>query len=500
MNRALPLLLLAMAVLGGGLAFLAFKSSPSDPGQSPGSTLIVGGDTGAAEAAEAPESQGTDTAAALAEVDVARASAGVPTEGTARTWEIIPVNTVGQRVDTAQLTATPSAALQSRAQTMKGNGRTRWTSLPAGAWTLTVEDASSPTWTREIILEADGTKRTTVYLGEELRVSGVIQDSNGTSLGSKTPVFFLPKGVSHPTRAQMKASGKDRQRPLARKGPSNGAIAVQTDRKGRFKTRLPKAGEYRVSVGAPDKPRWTQKKGIELTHGGADHVTVTVPALAELKVEFTGEPDERPSSLSAYVFDAERAARVAEQAAQRRSPASASSVQEAQRLAKEEALGEGGSKAGGNKPGGRRGGGVAKLGQAGTARSMRDENAKITEEDYAVGGFEAEPVQRTPLFEPGWRSIGSRQVGADGTALFNDLPDSEDVRFLFVRGKERISTQVPIRLRAQQRALGTVTLPPPSPEPGFFQSNLASLLVKDRPEEEGVERPETGVRWSVARR
>ncbi|QDV06412.1 hypothetical protein Poly30_19210 [Planctomycetes bacterium Poly30] len=501
MNRAIPLFV-AIAAFGGGLAFLALKTSPEEtiPRLSdPAETIGLPDETTRSEAASEDAPRPT-TLATIQDVPRSATTRG----GAARYWEVIPMNALGQRIDSAVVTATPADELEGAAAALEATGRTRWTSVPAGTWSLKVEVEGEPTWTREVLVEADDALRTPVYVGNELRITGEVRDSNGAPLPRNTPVFLLPKGAQHPTEEELQRDVK-----TGIQGTTDGAIAVQTDAAGRFKTRLPEAGEYRISVGTPrgnDAVRWTQPTGVELTYGGPDHVITTVPARAEMTVRFAGPKEERPTAMSAYIFDAERAAMMQAQTQARnvRSDQPAQTLEEAQRAAKEaalEAAGEGktgkNGGAGRNGSAGRNGGKGGQRG--GTARTMSEENAKMQNADFdSMEGSGQGGDTRVPLFEPGWRSIGSRSVDANGEVVFNDLPTNKDLRFLFVRGAERIATPAPIRMRKEQRAIGSVVLPPPTLEPGFHQNALATLQLKDRPEDPEAPQLKVGVEWKVA--
>ncbi|MFT5734760.1 MAG: hypothetical protein ACJAZN_001893 [Planctomycetota bacterium] len=491
MNRALPLIVM-VAVLGGGLAFLALKTSPAGPIpdlSDPAEPIAVPMDS-KPRTAKSADTEST-TLAAVGDMERATVAVG----GTARYWEIIPMNARGQRIDEAKVTATPAESLGASA--LEGSGRTKWTAVPAGRWNLKVEVKDQPTWVRNVVLAPNGPKRTAVYVGEELRISGEVRDSNGAPLPRNTPVFILPKGAPHPTQEQLRRNAKAGNETSAR-----GAIAVQTDAGGRFKTRLPKAGEYRISIGnhrGNDKARWTQKADVELTHGGPDHIVATVPARAELTVRVSGRKEDRPTAVSAYVFDADRAAQMALQTQSGADDSGASmSLEDAQRQAKKEAIkrGKAGKRGGANR--GQQDGGGDSQARGGTARTMTEENQKMQELDFAGMAEGRGAAARAPLFEPGWRSIGTQNVNAEGEVVFNDLPPSKDLRFLFVRGTERIATQAPVRMRKEQRAIGKVMLPPPSLEDGFQQNSLATIQLSDRPDDPESPTLETGAVWTIA--
>jgi hypothetical protein len=508
MNRALPLLALTLAV-GGGLAFFALKTSPSGPVQDLNEDPISMSEEAAPPRDVAPKATPA-TEAQLADIGEETRASVVAPGGRARAWEIIPMNAVGQRMDSATVEAVPSEAVGQGIPALTGSGRTKWEDVPSGIWTLTVTAEGSPTWTREIEVRADKTIRTPVAMGPEIRITGFVQDSNGSPLSAKTPVFLLAKNAVHPLQAQGRGNPKRSDKSLP-----DGVIAAQLDARGRFQARLPEAGEYRISIGdirSAEAPRWTQQKAFEATYGGPDHVVATVPARPELTISFPGPKEQRPTAVASYVFDAERAAQIARSEPRQTVRDSSMTLEEAQRAAKLEAMGyvdgeksDDGSRGRGGGAGGK-GQGRAGQGRAGrvrggsgTARSAADENRRMQERDFE----EMENnrlVDRAPLFEPGWRSIGSRPVDANGEVVFTDLPEQEDLRFLFVRGQERISTQTPIRMRAEQRGLGEATLPTPSPSAERTTSNLAAVRVTDRPEDPEVPGFPTGVVWSVGKR
>ena len=514
MNRAL-LLLIATAAVGGGLAFFALQAPAPGPAQGMNEAPIqMSEDASPTKPAAPAEAKSASAAANLADIgDLPRAKVAA-TGGRAKAWEVIPINSVGQPVASAVIRAVPAPEVGRGIEPLEGVGRIKFEDVPSGTWTLTVTSEDFPTWSRDINVAADRTQRTPVSMGPELRVTGLVRDSNGAPLARNTPVFLLPKDATHPTQIQRRGKVRGNS-----KGLPGGAIAVQTDPKGRFEVRLPEAGEYRISIGEArqgDQARWTQKEPFELTYGGPDYVVGTVPARPELTLRFQGPKESRATSVSAYVYDSERAAQMARGAEKAKSKAPRMTREEAQKAAKLEALGYAekigatGVNGSGLGAGGRRGGAgrngartgrTRRAGGTGTARSAREENLRMQESDFGdIDPNLSDAVNRAPLFEPGWRSIGSRPVSAEGEAVFTDLPESEDVRFLFIRGQERITTLAPIRMRAKQRGIGATSLPAPSTEENPEPSNLASVMVSDRPADDEAPTFPVGVAWSIKER
>lgn len=510
MNRAIPLLI-ATAAIGGGLAFFALKTSPTGPIQDLNDDPIDMSEESSPPvkvASEAPAS-----AVNLVDVGEGPRASMVATGGRAKAWEIIPINSVGQRIDTANIKAVPSSEVGNGIPPLEAVGRIKWEDVPSGIWTLTVTAEDTPTWTRDVEVRANRTTRTPVAMGPEIRITGVLRDSNGAALSHKTPVFLLPKNAMHPTLGQRRGKAKSGKVELP-----GGVIAAQTDNKGRFQARLPEAGEYRISVGdirSADTPRWAQEKPFELTYGGPDHIVATVPARPELTVRFSGPKEERPTAVAAYVYDADRAAQMARRVDKSPGELSNMSLEEAQKNAKAKALKglgyAGGDEAGGKDGSPRGGSGRGKAGGGargkaggrggqGTARTMSEENRRMQEQNLSEQENLGGRVEHAPLFDPGWRSIGSRPVTAEGEVLFTDLPEREDIRFLFIRGSERITSMAPIRMRAQQRGIGTVSLPTPAPASAPKNSNLASVKVTDRPTEDDAPTLAAGVEWTISKR
>ncbi|MEM9382773.1 MAG: hypothetical protein AAGB93_22660, partial [Planctomycetota bacterium] len=292
MNRALPLLLL-LAVAGGGLAYFALQIASPGADESPRTTAIESNDRPAPKAAEKSSTETEELAAVASLPAPDRMGQAEP----ARSLEIIPMNFVGQLAAEARITARHRTGERTAA------GRTKWESLPSGTWEIVVEAPDEPVWRREVVLAPGETRREVARLGERIKVRGTVVDTNGRPV-ARIPVFLLPPGVPHPRSKDMK---RDLDRPREPMQATNGAITAKVEAGGHFEATVPDAGEFRVSVGRPDDARWTQPKAFELTHGGPDRVTVTVPAFASLNLEITGEKDERPRTVSAYVYDAEMA-------------------------------------------------------------------------------------------------------------------------------------------------------------------------------------------------
>lgn len=477
MNRALPLLLLA-AVLAGGLAYFAMlgpgTAPPTDP--SGDETVDVQVAETPKEPARATQSNGT---AGLASIQADREALAAAQDGTpAKSWEVIPMNERGQLIPAAQVTAKLGS------ETLEGAGRLTWTQPRSGTWTLVVEAEDQPRYEREVLVPAGEKVRTPVLMGESFKLRGRVIDTNGTVV-ARMPLYLLPKGVSHPDQSDTRRIGGTAADASELIG---GAISVATSASGTFQFAVPKAGEWRISVGKPGEPRWTQPEPRRLYNGGPDQLEVCIPALAQLTVKFDGPEEERPAQITAYRFDPELAARMAEQEASRFQAGPAESLEDMQRRAKEEAM----------KAGASRGdvdlGALAKAGKDGAAGSYGQNRFTASEGDSGEGTRAGAPL-RAPLFEPGWRPVRSTRVEGPETVI-TDLPGGIDLRFLFVRSRERIATSSPTRLQNARKSVGVLSLPPPPLEAtGSSESNLASLSVSVEKESED-ERLEAGIVWA----
>lgn len=482
MNRAIPLSLLAVTI-AGGLGYFALMGpgtrSTYGSGAEGGGVLVTQPDGGAG--AVEPSPSGVD----LAAVHPDRAAQDAHGDsGPALEWEIIPMNQVGQLIVTAKITATRGDG------TRTGEGRVRWVQVPSGTWSVVIEAEGMPRYETEVTLQAAGRRRTVVRLGHEVRVEGTVVDTFGQPIARST-VYFLPTGIGHPENAvplqrtfrsqknglssKGKATGKPGKERAGTTGPALATVAVQTDAGGRFRAVLPRTGDWRVSVGPLGDARWTQRKAMELRNGGPNNVLVTVPALAQLGLRFGGPDSERPSRVTIYHFDAGLAAR----AGIERGDEEARAMKNAAVLAKERALGQlmDGAKAGGSEPD--EGGTSALLG---AARPSLDVAASGS--DTHGGPVADEPPSHAPLFEPGWRTMRTDPISGTETIL-GDLPGGEDLRFLFVRGREHIATVAATRLRNGERSVGTVSLPRPTVESGsLLRSNRATISLRVLPKDE----------------
>ncbi|MDB4561800.1 hypothetical protein N9185_00330, partial [bacterium] len=101
---------------------------------------------------------------------------------------------------------------------------------------------------------------------------------------------------------------------------------------------------------------------------------------------------------------------------------------------------------------------------------------------------------RAPAFEPGWRMIKSARPDENGVAQLKGLPLDTQMRFLFVRGKEQITTPTPFLLRDAKPRLGVPSLPPVATTLPSGPDNRATVALQLSPVETGPAK-ELGVRW-----
>jgi hypothetical protein len=468
MNRALPFLLL-VAVVAAGLGYFALQTGGRGPARQNDSGVVTDGGPVRDPAPRAADDSSTETELVAVQRDRMFAAGGAP----ARAFEIIPMNPVGQPVADARITVTQGN------DTRTAEGRTKWEDFPSGPWTVVVESDGNPTWTREVSLAPGEKRRIPVYLGDQIRLEGQIVDTAG-ELVLREQVFFLPRGVNHPERSQMEREGTNPRDPMK---ATNGAVTAEVMPNGRFRARLPKAGEYRVSVGQPGAARWTQPKPFEFTYGGPDRAEVTVPSHARLELTFDGAESDRATQVSAFRFVPEQARLIDE--ARARSGADSGSLADAQRNAKRRAM----SQADREKMK------AMGYGGTGTARTTKEEmEDSVTEYVGADESGRSVSAQHVQLFEPGWRMIKTARVSAEGSALFDKLPSDQDLRFLFVRDSERIVTASSYRVEEAKLSLGRVTLPPPGTGPDGIADSRASIQIGLGPEQTDVERI-AGVVW-----
>jgi len=102
---------------------------------------------------------------------------------------------------------------------------------------------------------------------------------------------------------------------------------------------------------------------------------------------------------------------------------------------------------------------------------------------------------RAPAFEPGWRMVKSARPDPNGVAKLTGLPLNTQMRFLFVRGKEQITTASAFQLRDGLPRLGIPTLPATTNTLPTGPDNRATVTLEPSPVET---RPPVapGVRWT----
>ena len=396
-------------------------------------------------------------------------------QGPARSWEVVVLNEVGQPLPEARITATRTG------RSLEASGRKRWETVDSGPWNLKVEMEGLPTWRREVVLESNKRTRTVARLGESIRITGSLVDELGAKVTGQ-PVFFLPPGVGHPTSRDLV---RDESNPRGLAQPRNGAVAAELLPGGRIKASLPSDGTWRVSVGRPGDARWTEKVGQQLTYGGQEQVEITVPALGQVHMEFSQEGEERPRQVSVHIFDPQHAAAILrsrqqgvsdyatdegqlEKSGDQVSYEAIKQKMQAKQAAKELAAAQG------------------------TVKPIKMEMNNSVKEVREMAG---KNPARAPAFEPGWRMVKSARPDPNGVAKLTGLPLGTQMRFLFVRGKEQITTAAAFQLRDCQPRLGIPSLPGLDTTPSSGPDNRATVALQPSPVET---RPpaETGARWT----
>lgn len=482
MNRAL-LLVLTVGLAAAGLSYVLLSSPgatlPADTPEEPTAGL-------ARKGADLPVKARPkmDTLEAVPDREPP-----VVTEGTLAAWEIVPMNAKGQAQTNATITATYRDGTE-----LTGTGQTTFNGVPYGEWTVVVTQEGEPEWRREMTIDSRTKRRMYVYVGEEQRIAGEVVDTYGAPVGD-VHVLFLSPGMSHPTTADIKATGGlDRIEGVTH--------AKTTKTTGKFRMRLPEPGRYRVSVGAPGKARWTLREPVEVTSGGFDFARIVIPATSSLAMSFP-DPTTRPTQVGAYVFDADRAARHAAQQAERgsnRITDVGAAREELLESAKNEELAR--AKAEGRSPRPLEGGNIP--------LPLKEQNRRTFERNMDEYGTDdgdrdgkrtgrREPV-RAPLFEPGWRSVRTSYPDANGQVLLRDLPEREGLRFLFVRGRERIVTPTQLTIASGRRNIAEVTLPDLSNEQGTIVQSQNAMVRVSEDRDAAEQMIEAGVTWSYDRR
>lgn len=491
MNRALPLILFA-ALAAGALGFFALSQGGNPGGPTPEDPAPS---TRKQQTPSTPTARATDESANLATPVAAVRKPKPRTDGTAKWLEVWPMNELGQQLPEATIVA------EKGSERLEGKGKMRWEGIEAGEWKITVSAEDLPTWERTLVLGNDEKRREAARLSELLRIEGQVMDVYGEPLRNQQ-VYLVPRGKSHPSRQDIATSRDERNRPVT--GPTNGAISATTLANGRFKATLPSPGEWRLSVGLPGNAHWTQKEPFELTVGGPDRVLAIVPAQSRLTFALdTSKPaEELPSQVSAYTYDAEYAARVQFQRSERErlDRAAVDMKNERKRLAQETR--DQIAKDGGKLDQGKLSDGS---GDPRAVRSQKEMNMRAYEKGMAElesqeRGLPPRGNTRAPIFDDGWRPVGSARFNANGEAVLPNLPGGTEVQFLFLRGRERITTQVGARLREEVRSAATVELPPMRSDAEKILLRRGEARVKVTVDAAAdAAKLETGATWSVDR-
>ena len=434
MPKALLLIIFA-ALLGGGLALLEWQSVDQPDASAPTSGEPASQAVLEEASRKPPASTTADLVPIASPSPVATASIG----GQAKSWQVIPMNQLGQLLHEARVTAVPGEGVEDAA--LSGAGRTTWRELASGEWTLTIEAEGLPPWSKTVVLLEGAKERTAAHLGHELRIEGRVVDLNGDPVGNSL-AYFLPGGTGHPERTDIVREGGD---PKGKLVPNNGAVALRLGPKGTFKMVLPEANLWRFSLGPPGAARWTQSGGVPLKNGGPNSVTITVPARSSLRLSFEGEAKERPSEVVVFAFAGQLPggnSRVTNHpgrdAIHEGKGAGPDDVERARREAIFMSLPEAERD-------------VIK------GSIARGEIRDVTEWDpgpaASSGGGES-------LLDDGWRVIRSGRPSAGGEAILHKLPTETDLRLVFVREGARIAMASSIRLRVGRESVARVALPP----------------------------------------
>jgi hypothetical protein len=453
MPKSLFLLIVAV-LLGTGVAIFAWKSNSND-------LRTVGAPPVEAQGGQdssAPVT--TDPDAELVGVIPASEASADDLGGPAKSWQVIPMNAAGQMLKAATVRATHPGT----AKELTGTGRIRWDAPPSGEWVLAVEAEGLPNWESTVTLREGKREMTPAYLGTAIRIRGTLVDLNGHPV-TGIPAYFLPANANHPGRDDMEREGQGPRGPLV---PNNGAIPTKLGAKGEFQAVLPEAGKWRFSVGAPGKARWTQPAGTPLKNGGPNTAVITIPARGTLRLEFESPVDERPNEVVVYTFNSSR---------QRPNSAGTGGVGEAgnpdakiveRDLAEMQRLRE--AALSNLSPAEREA-----LTQKIIGRSLNDSSdwapPRTAGDPGAAQGDDRSGGSPSSPLEEGWRALRSVRPDPTGETLISNLPTRADLRFMFVRGTERIVTPGAQQLALGAEIKGTVFLPPLGTGPPVTDSN-----------------------------
>jgi len=402
-------------------------------------------------------------------------------EGSGTIVDVRTMNNRGRLVPRAVIRLTNSAG-----EEWTGGDAARFEDVTPGEWTLEITAGSMLTHTQVIEVVEGEYHRYAIKLLRFLPITGTVRNQFGESPGS-TIIWFLRSGESHP----MERNG-------ARK-----LLEGQVTAAGDFQIDLPKAGEYRISVGPVGKPMGTVSKPRELHAGGSQEVDIIVSGGTRLEIQLEDAPAAMAAGKAFFRVAILGHARQAgsKGAKSRFQTADAGSRQTGTRRGKRS--GKSGEKDADGEGSGRRRERAAGQGEGPSPRggkqraADRDALPPGSTTDLEQGGLEQGGLEQGGKApggrqEDAWIDRLTRDVPTDGRLFFDGLPAEEELKLAFLRRNDRhvsinpiilpegrhvlVRIRVPDRIPKEQAGevqdlhvmLETLPLPADAPRPGFY--------------------------------
>ncbi len=352
----------------------------------------------------------------------------------------------------------------------------RFENVSPGAWTLEVTARSLLTHTQTIEVVEGEHQRYTVKLRKHLPITGTVRNRFGDPPGIM-PIWFLRPGESHP----MERTG-------ARK-----LLESQVMGGGDFAIDLPKAGEYRISVGPIGKPLGTMSKSRVLHAGGTQEVEIVVSGGTRLEIQLEDPPPTLAEGKAFFrVAIVGQSYRAGNKGAPRRlQAAKAGSRQAGSRRGKRSAKSDGESAAG-KGSGRRRARGPSKVEgpvPSGSKQRTADQDPSgATAASKRNGRFPGDGRE-----EGAWMDRVTRSVPRDGKLRFEGLPAGEELKLAFLRRNDRHLSINTIILPEDRQVVVSFRVPDRIPKERAGEVQELSVMIDTLPLPANA--PKAGFHW-----